>query len=221
VEPTQQVEQAHWLVKAFQDGGVSMFFIAAVGILVVALIIERFLAFQRMTLDKQSFTDTLFGMILRGDLRQAISFCDQRPAPLSNALKAGLVQAANKRPDEEIQVAMDSAVLRETPKIEGWTGFLAVFGNVATLIGLLGTIVGLITSFGAVEKADPAQKAEMLSLGISHALNCTAFGLSIAIPSLIFYGYFQVRSNRLSNDMVESSMTLMNLVVANRDKLKF
>jgi biopolymer transport protein ExbB/TolQ len=139
---------------------------------------------------------------------------------LTNTLKAGLVQVLNKRGDEEVQVAMDAAVIRETPRLEGWTSFLAVFGNVAVLIGLFGTIIGLIISFGGVAEADAAQKAAKLSQGISEALNCTAFGLLVAIIAIVSYGFFQIRIGRAINDMVESSMTLMNLVVSNRDKMK-
>jgi biopolymer transport protein ExbB len=159
-------------------------------------------------------------MILGGDLRQAISYCDSKPAPLSNTVKAGLVQALNKRPDEEIQVAMDASVMRETPRLEGWTAFLAVFGNIAVLAGLLGTIIGMIGSFKAVASADPATKAALLSQGIAHALNCTGFGLSVSILAIIFYGLFQHMIQHAENDMVETSMSLMNLVAANRDKIK-
>ena len=161
----------------------------------------------------------MFNSILRGDISTAISFCDSKITPLTATLKAGLVQVMNKRNDEEVQVAMDATVLKHTPTVEGWTGFLAVFGNVATLAGLLGTIIGLIKGFGALAEVDPAEKANILSSAISHALNCTAFGLIVAIPAIIAYGYFQVRVGRLLNDMTESSMSLMNLVVSNRDKI--
>lgn len=217
----EQQVQMHWIQKAFHDGGWPMYIIAFVGLLTVAIIVERFLSLSKLQLDKDDVIDKVLGMVLRGDLRGAITFCDSKPAPLTNTLKAGLVQAANKRPDEEIQVAMDGAALKETPRLEGWTAFLAVFGNVATLIGLLGTIVGLITAFGAVSDADPAKKAELLSKGIAEALNCTAFGLLIAIPAIIFYGYFQLRVGRAINEMTEGSMNLINTVVSNRDKLKY
>ena len=110
---------------------------------------------------------------------------------MTNTLKAGLVQVLNKRPDEEVQVAMDASVLRETPKLEGWTSFLAVFGNVSVLVGLLGTIIGLIRAFSGVSEADAATKAAMLSKGISEALNCTAFGLLVAIIAIMGYAVFQ------------------------------
>jgi len=208
------------LRKAFHDGGEAMFFIAIVGIATVVLTISRFMAFAKMAVSKEDIQDKVLGLIFRGDLRQAITYCDSKQTPVTNTLKAGLVQVLNKRPDEEVQVAMDASVLRETPKVEGWTGFLAVFANVATLIGLLGTIIGLIKSFAALSTANETQKALLLAEGISHALNCTGFGLIVAIIGLLAFGYFQVRISRLLNDMAETSMTLMNLIVANRDKIK-
>jgi biopolymer transport protein ExbB len=209
-----------FLQRAFIEGGPVMYIILLVFILTVFLVIERFIALKNLTIDRKDFADNIFGMIMRGELRQAIAFCDSRPAPLTNTVKAGLVQAMNKRPDEEVQVAMDAAVLRETPKLEGWTSFLAVTGNVAVLSGLMGTIIGMITSFRAVSAADPAEKAQRLSEGIAHALNCTAFGLLVAILSIVFYGYFQLRIQRAENEVMEASMSVLNLVVANREKLK-
>ena len=213
-------DKTNFIATAFCEGGNTMIFIALVGILTVALVVERFFKLQSLVVDKGNLNDSLYSLLLRGELKQSIAFCDQRPAPLTNTLKAGLVQVLNKRPDEEVQVAMDASVLRETPKLEGYTSFLAVFGNIAVLIGLLGTVFGLIISFGGVADADPAQKAALLSKGISHTLNCTAFGLSVAIIAITAFGFFQIRIGRAINDMVESSMTLLNLVVSNRDKMK-
>jgi biopolymer transport protein ExbB len=211
---------ANFVAKAFCQGGTIMYVIAVIGLLSLFLIVERLMSLQKLTVDKGNINENLFSMILRGDLKQAIAFCDSRPTPLTNTLKAGLVQVMNRRPDEEVQVAMDASVLRETPRLEGWTSFLAVFGNISVLVGLLGTIIGLITSFGGVAQADNATKAAQLSKGISEALNCTAFGLLIAIVSVVAYGFFQIRIGRAVNDMQESSMTMMNLVVANREKMK-
>ena len=211
---------SNFISKSFCHGGPVMYIIAIVGLLALFLIAERVINLSKLTVDKTSLNENLFSMLLRGELRQAIAYCDRRPTPLTNTMKAGLIQVLNKRPDEEVQVAMDAAVIRETPRLEGWTSFLAVFGNVAVLIGLFGTIIGLIISFGGVAEADAAQKAAKLSQGISEALNCTAFGLLVAIISIVAYGFFQIRIGRATNDMVESSMTLMNLVVANRDKMK-
>lgn len=210
----------NFIQRAFVEGGAVMYVIAIFFLLTVFLIIERFLKLRALTVDKKEFTDQVFRMVVAGDIRQAISFCDSRPAPLTNTVKAGLIQAMNKRPDEEVQVAMDAAVMREIPKVEGWTSFLAVFGNVSVLAGLLGTIIGMVGSFKAVAEVDAATKATELSKGISHALNCTAFGLIVAIMAIISYGLFQHRIQKTENEVVETSMSLLNLIVANRDKVK-
>ncbi|WP_253696992.1 MotA/TolQ/ExbB proton channel family protein [Bdellovibrio sp. HCB117] len=220
MNPTVTADNMNFIQRAFAEGGFVMYVIAVIAILALFVIVERLMKLKNLSVDKKEFTDQIFRMVVAGDLRQAISYCDARPAPLTNTVKAGLVQAMNKRPDEEVQVAMDAAVMREMPKVEGWTSFLAVFGNVAVLAGLLGTIIGMIGSFRAVAAADPATKALELSKGISHALNCTAFGLLVAIISIVAYGLFQHRIQKTENEVVETSMSLLNLVVANREKIK-
>jgi len=213
-------DQMNPIVRAFSEGGFVMYVIMVIAVLVLILIVERFMSLKSLRVDKKEFSDQVFKMIVGGDLRQAISYCDTKPTPLSNTVKSGLVQVMNKRPDEEIQVAMDAAVLREMPKLEGMTSFLAVLGNIAVLAGLLGTIIGMIGSFRAVSTADPATKAQLLSEGISHALNCTGFGLIVAISAILFYGLFQHMIQKSENEMIETSMSLLNLVAANRDKLR-
>jgi len=214
------LENMNPIARAFAEGGFVMYVILIIGVLTLILVIERFIVLKSHRVDKQEFTTQLFKIIVSGDLRQAILYCDSKTTPLTNTVKSGLVQVMNKRPDEEVQVAMDASVLREMPKLEGYTSFLAVFGNLAVLAGLLGTIIGMIGSFRAVSSADPATKAQMLSEGISHALNCTGFGLTVAIVAILFYGLFQHMIQKSENEMLETSMSLMNLVSANRDKLR-
>jgi biopolymer transport protein ExbB/TolQ len=220
VQAAATQENQNFILHAFEVGGPVMFVILALLILTLIVVIKQLMILREVGVDKADFNEHVFGMILRGDVQQAISYCDSRQSPLTNTLKAGLVQVLNKRPDEEVQVAMDASVLRETPKVEGWVSFLAVFGNLATLLGLTGTIVGMIQSFTAVNKADDAKKAELLSKGIAEALNCTAFGLVVAITAILTYGYFQYRIGHILNDMTESSMSMLNLVASNRDKIK-
>ncbi len=215
-----QVDNMPFIQKAFEAGGPLMYIIALIGIFAIMLIVERWLALSSGRINRREFNENIFGMILKGDVKQALAFCDARPAPLTNTIKAGLVAVLNKRPDEEVQVAMDAAVLRETPKLEGWTPFLAVFGNISVLSGLLGTIAGMIRSFGAVATADNATKAAELSAGIAHALNCTAFGLMVSIVCIIAYAFFQMQIQRAENELMESSMQMLNLVAANRDKIR-
>ena len=219
-EIMQRCENASGLYKPFCEGGYVMYFIAFVGFLTVFLILERALTLKKLSINKDDISKNLFSFILRGDIQSAIAFCDRTATPLTNTLKAGLIQVLNKRPDEEVQVAMDASVLRETPRVEGWTSFLAVFGNVSVLIGLLGTIIGLIRAFGGVSEVDVATKAAMLSKGISEALNCTAFGLLVAIIAILAYAVFQTIVSRLLTEMAESSMNVMNMVVSNRDKME-
>jgi biopolymer transport protein ExbB len=95
-----------------------------------------------------------------------------------------------------------------------------MLGNVATLLGLLGTIVGLISAFAAVATASPSDKATILSKSISEAMNCTAFGLITAIPALVAYSVLQGRSQLMLDDINESSVSVLNLIIANRDKMK-
>lgn len=216
----QQEVPQNFVLHAFEAGGPMMFVILGLLIMTLIVVVKQLLILKDSGIDKEDFNEHLFGVVLRGDVQQAISYCDSRQAPLTNTLKAGLVQVMNKRPDEEVQVAMDASVLRETPKVEGWVSFLAVFGNLATLLGLTGTIAGMIQSFVAVTKADDAKKAELLSKGISEALNCTAFGLIVAMIAILTYGYFQFKIGHILNEMTESSMSLMNLVASNREKMK-
>lgn len=213
-------ENQNFIIHAFHAGGFMMYVILGLLVLTIIVIIKQLLILKDSGVDKSDFNEHVFGMILRGDIQQAISYCDSRQSPLTNTLKAGLVQVLNRRPDEEVQVAMDASVLRETPKVEGWVSFLAVFGNLATLLGLAGTIIGMITSFTAVNAADDAKKAQLLSQGIAEALNCTAFGLVVAILAILMYGFFQFRIGHILNDMTESSMSMLNLVASNRDKMK-
>lgn len=220
MNPVAVAENMNPVVRAFSEGGFVMYVILVIAVLTLILVIERFIALKSLRVDKKEFSDQIFKMVIAGDMRQAISFCDSRSTPLSNTVKSGLVQVMNKRPDEEVQVAMDAAVLREMPKLEGMTSFLAVLGNIAVLAGLLGTIIGMIGSFRAVALADPATKALLLSEGISHALNCTGFGLTVAIAAILFYGLFQHMIQKSENELLETSMSLMNLVASNRDKLR-
>ena len=208
-----------FIAKAFCEGGVVMYIIAFVGLLVVFLCIERMIALKRLIVDQRKLEQSVFALISSGNLKGAINVCSGQSAALPNVMKAGLVQVFNGRDDEEVQVAMDAEVLRQTPRLEGWSNFLAVLGNMAVLVGLLGTVSGLIRSFGGIANVDSATKSILLSKGIAEALNCTSFGLLVAIIAIFIYGIFQTVIGRAINSLLESSMTMMNLVVSNRNKL--
>jgi len=152
---------------------------------------------------------------MRGDIQAAIRWLSsQKQGPLARILRAGLLKA--HRPDKEIQAALDQASLSEVPIIEARTGYLAVLSNAATLAALLGTISGLIKTFGAVANADPAQKATLLSAGISEAMHCTAYGLGTAVPVLLLYAFLQAQTQHTLEAINEAVVAEINFVLSNR-----
>lgn len=204
--------------QAFEDGGVWMYPILVVGIVVVAIVIERtYVLYFRTSSKRESFLSQMRSLIMSRNLDKAVQFASHDPSPLGKIVKAGLLKVNHD--DEVVQSAMDEAALREVPFLEKRTGFLPMLSNVATLMGLLGTIIGLIQSFAAVSSADAATKATLLSKGISEAMNCTAFGLIVAIPALVFYAMLQSRTQRCIDDINAASVNVVNLVIVNRDKL--
>jgi len=208
------------LAKHYHDGGWMMHPILAALVFTVVLVVDRFITlYFQANISKETFLKGLKEHIYRGDLDRAISYCaSQRRTPLVSVIKAGLINVPKGEAD--VQAAMDEATLRESPRIEKRTGYLAMLGNVATLLGLLGTIVGLISAFAAVATASPSDKATILSRSISEAMNCTAFGLLTAIPALVAYSVLQGRSQHMLDDINESSVSVLNLIIANRDKMK-
>jgi biopolymer transport protein ExbB len=208
------------IAKAFEAGGWGMYPIAVALVFALTIILDRiWTLYFRANIDKETFLRGLKKHIYAGDLDKAISYCaGQKRTPLVSVIKAGLINVP--KGEEDVQAAMDEATLRESPKIEKRTGYLAMISNVATLLGLLGTIGGLIKSFGAVASANPADKATILSMGISEAMNCTAFGLGVAIPALVLYSVLQGRTQSMVDDINETAVGVLNLIVANKDKMK-
>jgi biopolymer transport protein ExbB len=178
-----------------------------------------YVLYFKASFDKEAFLKGLKKHIYAGDLDKAISFtAAQKKTPLTSVIKAGLINVPKGEAD--VQAAMDEATLRESPRIERRTGYLAMLGNVATLLGLFGTIVGLIHAFAAVANANPADKATILANSISEAMNCTAFGLATAIPALVAYSVLQGRTQHMVDDINETAVAVLNLIIQNRDKMK-
>lgn len=210
----------HEIAARFEEGGWGMYPIAICLVFVLTIMIDRIRAlFFVHAIDKEAFIKGLKAHIFSGDLEKAISYtAGQKQTPLVAIVKAGLISVP--KGDDEVQAAMDETSLRENPKIETRTGYLAMLGNVAMLAGLLGTITGLIKCFGAVASVEAADKARVLSAGISEAMNCTAFGLGTAIPALIAFSILQGRTQHMMDDINETTVGVLNLIVANRDKMR-
>lgn len=207
------------LLHHFHEGGFFMYPILILGVLSMAIMVDRYRALYRtMPMNKEHFFKSLTSYLFKNDLQGMLLVCDQNPTPLSKVIKSCLIRLVNKSKDSEIQAALDEGAMMETPAIENRIGFLAVISNVSTLLGLLGTVTGMIMSFKAVATADPASKAALLTQGISEAMNATAFGLVVAIPNLLAYSILQNRAQRLIDDINEISMRTFNFILANRER---
>jgi biopolymer transport protein ExbB len=206
------------IVQHFNEGGIFMWPILALGVIAIVIVAERAnTLFMKATNRKEEFTREMRKLILSGNFVKAVKMANSIDSPLARIVKAGLLHV--RRSDEVIQSAMDEAALNEVPHLESRTGYLAMLSNVATLTGLLGTVVGLIHSFGAVANADAAVKGTLLAAGISEAMNCTAFGLIVAIPSLLAYALLQSRTQKCVDEINEGSVRIVNLILLNREKL--
>lgn len=208
------------VARRWTAGDWGMYPIAACAVIALAIILERVIyLFFRANINKEGFLRGLKKHIYAGDLDKAINYvAGQRSTPLTNVVKAGLMNVP--KGEDEVQAALDEASLRETPQLEARTGYLAMLGNAAMLAGLLGTVSGLIRCFEAVATVNPADKATILAAGISEAMNCTGFGLLTAIPALVAFSVLMGRTQSLINDINETSVSVLNLIVSNRDKFK-
>jgi biopolymer transport protein ExbB len=175
------------IATRWNEGGAGMYPIALAGLAGIAIIAERFFfLYAKAAINKEGFLRGLKKHIYAGDLDKAINFVSgQKPTPLTTIVKAGLMNVP--KGEEEVLSALDESSLRETPKIEARTGYLAMLGCAAMLAGLLGTVNGLIGSFKAVAHVAAADEATIVAAPISEAMICTFFGLIVAIPTLVFF----------------------------------
>lgn len=200
------------LGRAFTSGdAVWMWAILAAQIVSVAIIAERVMAlFVSRKINQKEIAKVLGEDIRAGNLDRALRRSLQLSAkePLAVVASAGIQAAIDLGGKEEIQLKMDEVLLEENTRVEKRIGFLAMFANVATLIGLLGTITGLIHAFAGIANANPAEKATILSNGISLAMNTTAYGLLVAVPALIMFAVLQNRAHRLTDDLNKAALNL-------------
>ena len=160
---------------AFHKGGWGMWPILFTSVVTIAIIVERAVYLFRASVDKDKLLALLKSQVMSGNVQGAIKVCSGNPTPMTRIVQAGLMKF--NKSDEEVQAAMDEAALRELPKINARTPYLAMTANFAVMAGLLGTISGMIKSFGSVGSDEGGNKATELANGIAEALNCTAFGI--------------------------------------------
>jgi biopolymer transport protein ExbB/TolQ len=199
--------------NAFHQGGVWMYAILIAQIFSLAIIVERIIALYVIRSDRQKRLAKSFETdIKKGQLERVLARAQNmgRLNPISSVVQAGAQAAIDMGGREEIRSKMDEILICENAKLEKRTGFLATIGNVGTLIGLLGTVAGMIDSFGSVATANPIEKAAILSKGISMAMHCTAYGLIMAIPALLMFAVLQNRANNLAEDLNQGALMVYN-----------
>jgi biopolymer transport protein ExbB/TolQ len=217
-EATRTMGILKGISEAFHKGGWGMWPILLVSIITFAIIIERAVYLLKATIDKDKLLALLKSQVMSGNVQGAIKVCSGNPTPMTRIVQAGLMKF--NKSDHDVQAAMDEASLRELPLINKRTPYLAMLANLATLAGLLGTITGMIKSFGAAANADPTRKSTLLAEGISEAMNCTAFGIGVALIGLIGFALLNGKTQGLSDDINEVTVQVVNLVVSHRSAMK-
>ena len=204
------------LVASFQAGGPWMVAIAIAFSLSIAFTFERLIRlFLQYNLDGASFMFEVQKYILANDIDGAIRLCNGAGrAALPRVVKAGLQRAS--RDETQIQNAIDAASLEVIPKLERRLPYMALIANIAVLLGLLGTVMGLIKSFAAIALADPAQRQAILAAGISEAMNATAFGLITAIFTMVMHSILTNRANKILEEIDEFGVKLLDLLSARK-----
>jgi biopolymer transport protein ExbB len=206
------------LSDSFHEGGNFMWVILASLIVIVALIVERSVYLLKSSVDKDKLLALLKSQVMSGNVQGAIKVCSGNPTPMTRIVQAGLMKF--NKSDQEVQAAMDEAALRELPKLQKRTPYLGMMANFAIMAGLLGTIAGMIKSFGSVAGQDATQKATMLAKGISEALNCTAFGIFASLTGLVGFALCTGKTTNLINDINEVTVQVVNLVTTHRAQMQ-
>lgn len=200
------------IVKFFQEGGLFMYPIAAVLALGLAIAIERWVYLTLTTAKNKSLWNTVTPHLKSGNLAAAVQVTSKSEAAIGQIMTYGLNRVRSARRREDVEQAMEESLMEVMPRLEKRTHYLATFANIATLLGLLGTIVGLISAFTAVATANPAEKADLLSASISVAMNTTAFGLIVAIPLLLIHTLLQTKTTEIIDSLEMASVKFLNAI---------
>lgn len=201
-----------FIIDAFQKGGAFMYIILAVFAVGVAIALERWLYIARTESQTSKLWSRLAPMLRAVDIARAEGLAKSTKSPLGRVLEYGFARWKTGADRERIEASMEEGVMEVIPQLEQRTHYLATLANIATLLGLLGTILGLIQAFNAVANADPALKADMLSASISVAMNTTAFGLVAAIPLILIHSYLSAKTTRLVDSVEMASVKCLNLI---------
>ncbi len=200
------------IVGFFQDGGPFMYPIAIVMGIGFAIAAERFFYLSNQTRVNRRDYERILPLLKQKRQRELSEVTKKSKSAVARIIADGLNRRTASRRRSDIEYAMEEGLLEILPNIERRTPYLATFANIATLLGLLGTIIGLIAAFTAVANADPAEKATLLSQSISLAMNTTAFGLMVAIPLLLVHSMLQSKTSAIVESLEIAVVKFLNLM---------
>jgi biopolymer transport protein ExbB len=199
------------VIKFFQDCGPFLYPSLALMAMGLAIAIERLVFLNRARSENRKTWEQVLPMLQNGRFKEAASVAQTSDSAIGKIVANGLARLHSARRREDIDAAMEEGMMEIVPRLEKRTHYIATFANVITLVGLLGTIIGLIKGFTAVAAVNPAEKAEMLSASISIAMNNTAFALMVAIPFLLIHSFLQSRATEIVDSLEAAKITFLNL----------
>jgi biopolymer transport protein ExbB/TolQ len=205
------------IVNFFKQGGAFLYPIAAVFAVGLGVGVERFIYLRRVARGNRRLWAELAPLIAAGNFKTAMLIAEKTDSALSTIMRYGMSRVATARRRDDIEKAMEESLLEVIPHLERRTHYLASLANVGMLMGLLGTVVGLISAFAAVAAVNPAEKAAMLSASISVAMNNTALGLGLAITLLLCHMYLETRTSELVDSLEVASLKFLNSVTEKQD----
>ena len=200
------------MVAFFQKGGLFMYPILLVFVAGMAITVERWFQLNRIRSMNRKMWNLLQPMLVKGDFDKAQAIIKKDKSTISQMLGMGLARLGAVRRREDIEIAMEESMMEIIPQLEKRTPYVALLSNIATLLGLLGTIMVLIEAFTAVANANPAEKADLLSASISVAMNTTAFGLMSAIPLLLFHAKLTSTTGQIVDSLEMASVKALNSI---------
>ena len=204
------------MVKFFVEGGFFMYPIALVFAIGIAIAIERYIYLSRAGAENRRIWAEVAPLLAQGDFRRAVGVTADSGVAMAQVLAYGLARVTASRRRDDVEKAMEESLMDVVPRLEKRTHYLASFANIATLLGLLGTIIGLIQAFQAIAGANPAEKADLLSASISVAMNTTAFGLIVAIPLLLVHSIIRSKTPEIIDSLEMACVKFLNTVVEHR-----
>jgi biopolymer transport protein ExbB len=202
------------IFKVIMQGGVLMIPIGLCSIVALAIIIERFYSLRRASIDTREFMDTMRQVLRQNRIQDAVEICDEVDAPIARIMRAGILKY--NRTKEDIREAIEDAGHLEIPRLERYLSAMATCANIAPLLGLLGTVAGMIKAFAQIQALEGLVSPSDLAEGIGNALVTTAAGLTVAIPTLVAYNYFVSRVENMILEMEISSSELIELLTRHR-----